>query len=209
MRSNPWPAASLALVAVGVLSLSMFAQAAPPTGETDTPASKKGVSKKAPVEKPEVKAASSNGASKGERRILLEAVRERAKLVHNIYATTLDVIHHRYFRGDRTAIPARSLEDVFSVIAKEENSEANWIAVNTKAMSINHRPKGEFEKQAATRIAAGDEAYESVEGGVYRRAQGISLMNKGCLGCHLGFGAADSKVKRFAGLVIEIPVEDK
>lgn len=118
-------------------------------------------------------------------------------------------MHHRYFRGDRTAIPARAMKDVFTAIAREEDIEAKWIAINTKAMSINHRAKGTFEKEAAKRIAAGDADYEAVEGGVYRRVEGISLMNGGCLGCHMGFGAADTKIKRFAGLVIAIPVTEE
>ena len=142
----------------------------------------------------------------GKKRVSGEVARQRAKLTHNIYSATLDAIHHRYFRDDRSTVPARAMEDVFSDIARKENIEARWIAVNAKAMSIDHRPKDEFEKRAAKEIAAGKPDYELVEKGVYRRAQGISLMNRGCLGCHLGF-AKPGKTKRFAGLVISIPVK--
>ncbi len=140
------------------------------------------------------------------KRITVEAARKRAKLTHNIYAATLDAVHHFYFRDDRSSVPARVMEDVFSEIAENESVDARWIAVNAKAMSIDHRPQDEFEKEAAKAIAAGKAEYEVIEDGVYRRAQGISLMGKGCLGCHMGFGASGS-IKRFAGLVITIPVK--
>ncbi len=138
-------------------------------------------------------------------RVSVEVARERAKLTHNIYASTLEVIHHRYFRDDRAVIPARAMEDVFADIAENEGIKANWIAVNAKPMNIHHRPKDDFEKLAAKTIAAGKPEYESVENGLYRRAVGISLMKRGCLTCHLGFGKS-SKIDRFAGLVITIPV---
>jgi len=142
------------------------------------------------------------------KRVSVEVARERAKLIHNIYSAALDAMHHRYFRGDRTAvIPARAMEDVFSEIAREENIKAKWIAVNTRAMSIDHRPDDGFEKQAAKAIGSGEREYEMAKDGVYRRAEGISLMNRGCLGCHLGFGTS-TKTDRFAGLVITINVTE-
>jgi hypothetical protein len=97
------------------------------------------------------------------------------------------------------------MEDLFSRIARQENIQARWIAVNTRAMSIDHRPRNDFERQAAKLIAAGKRDYELVQDGVYRRAQGISLMNKGCLNCHVGF-TVSGKSERFAGLVITIPL---
>jgi hypothetical protein len=38
---------------------------------------------------------------------------EQAKLLQEVFATTLDVIHERYFHGDHAAVPARAMEDVF------------------------------------------------------------------------------------------------
>ena len=140
-----------------------------------------------------------------QKRVSVEVARERAKLSHNIYSATLDVMHHRYFNNSRASVPARALEDVFDEIARVENMKARWFAVNAKAMSIDHEPQDEFEKQAAKAIAAGKSEFELVEGGLYRRAAGISLMDKGCLICHLRFGAS-GKTKRFAGLAISIPI---
>src|SRR4051812_45296850 len=66
--------------------------------------------------------------------VSVEEARERAKLLHRVYASTLDVMHHRYFRSDRATLPARALEDVFKDIEAETNIRARWIAVNTPAM---------------------------------------------------------------------------
>ena len=191
MRSTVWTVPCSILTLASVLCVAVVSLA-------ESPAAPKNES--SPDEKSD-----SSEKSDDTKRISVEVARERAKLTHNIYAATLDVIHHRYFREDRSSIPARAMEDVFSEIARQENIKANWIAVNTRAMSIDHEPQDDFEKQAAKAIAAGQREYELVEHGLYRRAQGISLMNRGCLGCHLGFGAT-GKIERFAGLVISIPV---
>jgi hypothetical protein len=46
----------------------------------------------------------------------------------------------------RHDIPSSSLEDVFAELKKQWNVEVVWMAVNAKAMSIDHRPKGGFEQ---------------------------------------------------------------
>ncbi|QDT97260.1 c-type heme family protein [Gimesia aquarii] len=142
------------------------------------------------------------------RLVSVEVARERAKLTHSIYATTLEAMHHHYFFHDRANVPARVMEDMFEDIARQENIKAKWIAVNAKAMSIDHEPESAFEKQAVKEISSGKPTYERVEKGVYRSAFAVSLMNNGCLGCHLGFGANENKKPRFAGLVISIPVKE-
>ena len=134
--------------------------------------------------------------------------RERAKLTHEIYAATLDVIHHRYFLNERSTIPARAMEDVFKRIERESKITARWISVNAKAMSVTHKPKTEFEKDAARTLGRGKaEKMEIVEDGYYRRVGTIRLTSA-CVSCHVGFGA-DPKVARFAGLVISIPVREE
>lgn len=189
MRSAVWTVHWLTITLVCVLcaAVALFAD---PLGGNELGAEEK---------------SNSTENSDDQKRVSVEVARERAKLTHNIYSATLDVMHHRYFRNDRSSVPARALEDVFTVIARRDNISAKWIAVNAPAMSINHEPQGDFEKQAAKAIAKGKREYELVEDGLYRRAEGISLMNRGCLGCHLGLGAS-GRTKRFAGLVITIPV---
>jgi len=99
------------------------------------------------------------------------------------------------------------MEDVFSAVAEETKSHARWIAVNTKAMSVDHEPESDFERQAAVAISGGKTDYAAVDKGFYRHARAIPLTG-GCLGCHVGFGAP-SKIPRFAGLVISIPVHEE
>ena len=166
-------------------------------------------------EPPEAAKATSSKAESGkegaatspERQALVEAARARAELLHKVYASTLDVMHHRYFRHDRATVPARAMEDVFAEMARQVGVEAKWLVVNAKEMSIDHKAKTEFDRRAVRAIASGEGAYEEVEKDWYRRAGAISLMNKGCLGCHLQFGSS-AKKERFAALVIAVPLKE-
>jgi len=140
-----------------------------------------------------------------EHRVSVEAARVRAKLMHEVYSATLDVMHHRYFHGDRAVVPARAMEDVFSEMERTSHTQANWISVNLKAMSIDHDPDTEFEKRAARELNADTNQIEVVEHGYYRQARTIPLTS-GCVSCHGGFFKTPSKKPKFAGLVISVPV---
>jgi cytochrome c553 len=180
-------------LASGVAALGLLALSADPAGVSAQP--------------PAGPKAASDG--KGEAPVSVEEARERGKLLHRVYSSTLDVMHHRYFRTDRATLPARALEDVFKDIEAETNIKARWIAVNTTAMSIHHEPETEFEKKATRQLAAGETEFEQVEDGVYQRA-GVIPLKGGCVGCHAGpQSAANAKIPRFAGLVIRIPVKTK
>jgi hypothetical protein len=144
----------------------------------------------------------------GGKRVTVAEARERAKLMHNIYAATLDVMHHHYFRRDRSVLPARALEDVFAEMDKQSNIKAGWISVNTKAMSVHHEPKNDLEKNAAKAIAAGKGEFELVENGFYHRAGAIPL-GSGCVNCHTEFFSKPPQTQRFAGLVISVPINKK
>jgi hypothetical protein len=141
-----------------------------------------------------------------DRRVPVAVARDRAKLMHEVYAATLDSMHHHYFRRERAVLPARALEDVFTQVGRRSGVEGRWIAVNTPAMSIDHEPKTAFEKRAAAAIAAGKDSYEQVEGGVYRRAGAIPL-GAGCVSCHSRSFTTPDKTPRFAGLVVTVPVK--
>lgn len=144
-------------------------------------------------------------SSVGEDRVTVEVARDRAKLMHRIYTATLDVIHERYFHGDRAMVPARALEDVFYEMQRQSGVQARWIAVNVKPMSVDHEAESEFEKRAAKEIAAGKLHAEVVDGGYYRRAGAIPLTS-GCISCHDGFFRKPSTKPKFAALVISVPV---
>ena len=135
----------------------------------------------------------------------LAAAREKARTMHSVYAATLDVMHDRYFHGERAVVPARALEDVFVEIKRQSKVEARWISVNTKPMSIDHEPKSPFEKQAARELAAGKEEFERVEEGFYLRAGPIPL-HGGCTSCHSGFFSQGATSPRYAGLIIRVPL---
>jgi hypothetical protein len=139
-------------------------------------------------------------------RLSLEKARERAELMHEIYSASLDAMHERYFHGDKAVVPARAMEDVFRDIEDRTHSQARWISASFTAMSLDHEPKSEFEKLAAKRLAKGTAVVETIEAGYYRRAGGIPLTS-GCISCHSGMFGGRSPAKRFAGLVISIPIE--
>lgn len=142
-----------------------------------------------------------------EGRVPVEVARDRAKVMHDVYAASLDMMHHHYFHRNRAVVPARALEDVFDVIKEQSNVEAQWIAVNMKAMSVDHVPKTKFAKRAAQEIAAGKPEIEEVEGGYYRRAGAIPLASS-CVGCHGGFFKEPTKTPKFAGLIISVPIAE-
>jgi hypothetical protein len=135
----------------------------------------------------------------------VQVARDRAQLLHRVYASTLDVMHDHYFQANRAVLPARAMEDVFSRIADEAKIEARWISVNTPPMSVSHAPRTEFEKQAAEVLDSGKPFYERIEQGVYSRAAPIPLSG-GCVNCHMGFFKDVGSKPRVAGLVIRIPV---
>lgn len=140
--------------------------------------------------------------------VSVAVARDRAQLLHGVYSATLDVMHDRYFHGERATVPARALEDVFAEMSRAAKIDARWISVNTRPMSIGHEPKGDFEKQAAKEIAAGKEFYEQIDAGVYRRAAVIPLHDS-CVHCHVGLFAEATKTRRFAGLIISMPIADQ
>ena len=136
---------------------------------------------------------------------VIDLARDRAQVMHDVYAATLDVLHHRYFHRDRAIIPARAMQDIFDEIERQSKTEARWISASLKPMSVDHEPTSDFEKRAAKEIAAGTEQLEVVEDGYYRRAGAIPLSD-GCVGCHGGFFKPQSKTPKFAGLVISVPI---
>ncbi len=141
--------------------------------------------------------------------LTVDEARRQAKLLHSTYEATLHTVHREYFsEAGRTPIPARVLEDVFYWVDEETHGETRWIAVNTEAMSIEHNPKSEFEKAAAKVLATGEEEFEQVDNGMYRRAGAITLFAS-CLKCHESSLTQLRTKKRVAGLVINIPVVSK
>lgn len=194
MNSRPGFRRYAIVGAAGVLCVTFALRAQPPSGATDSPVG----------DKPAIAAGESDAAHG----VSVGVARDRARLMHDIYASTLDMLHHRYFHKDRSIIPARAMEDVFSEMARQSKVKARWISVNTAPMSIDHEPQSQFEKQAATEIASGKGEFELVEDGYYHRAAAIPL-KAGCVGCHTGFFNAQGKSPRYAGLVISVPVTGK
>ncbi|MFO1007996.1 MAG: hypothetical protein U0929_18705, partial [Planctomycetaceae bacterium] len=88
----------MSVAAIGIALISAALCSAPQGGET--PAETSPPKKKAPV-------------IEDKDRVPVEVARDRAKLMHDIYTATLDVMHHRYFHREKSVVPARAMEDVF------------------------------------------------------------------------------------------------
>ena len=60
----------------------------------------------------------------------------------------------------------------------------SFLAVNTAAMNVDHKPRTEFEHVAVRALESGKEAFEASNGEVYRRA-GVIRLSSQCLKCHV------------------------
>ncbi|HVW38170.1 MAG TPA: DUF3365 domain-containing protein [Pirellulales bacterium] len=202
--TNRLASLSLAGGVIGAMCVALAMSAEPEGQPAGEPAPKQPAAEQPATEQPG-EAAEAAQAAEQAKPLSVEAARERAKLMHEMYHATLHVMHDHYFHDSRAVVPARALEDVFEELAFSRKVEAKWISVNTRAMSLRHEPASEFEKKAAEEIGAGRKEYERVEDGYYERAAAIPL-TAGCINCHVGFFKQPPKSPRFAGLVIRMRV---
>ncbi len=136
-----------------------------------------------------------------------EEARARARLLHEAFHATLQFVHEEYYReGERLALPAATLERVFRELAARRNVKLRWLAVNAKAMNVDHQPQDEFEKASVAALTEGKDEFARVENDVYRHAGRITLTSD-CLKCHLP--GRTSTRDRSAALVISIPLAKK
>ena len=156
-----------------------------------------------PQEARQEKSASPGSTAKEGGPVTVDEARRRAKLLHETYVATLQVMHRYYFKDEERTVPSRALEDVFSRVASRQKVHANWIAVSARAMSIDNVPKTKFEKRAARELRRGKNEFEQVADGEFRRAGAVVLFAN-CIRCHET--RARSPV---AGLVIRMPVVEK
>lgn len=139
----------------------------------------------------------------GEERLVEEA-KLRSQLLHEVLHGALQVMHRDFFKEEeKSKIPSESLEDVFEEMEKTWGVKIEWLAVDTKAMNVDHRADDAFEKKAVEVISSGAEAHEMKEGAYYRYAGVIPLGNR-CLKCHVP--DRTSLEERKAAVVISMPL---
>lgn len=135
----------------------------------------------------------------------IEEARGRARLLHETIHGSLQVMHRDFFREDEgMPIPSHSLEDVFKELARSHKVNLRWLAINARAMDIDHEPKSDFDKAAVDVLKTGKEFYESQTDGLYQYVGTIRL-SASCLKCHLP--ARSSNDDRAAGLVIQMSLK--
>ena len=132
--------------------------------------------------------------------------RGRARILETVYISTLQNIHRNYFGNDqKLPVPSRVLEDVFYSLNRGNGIKSRWIAVNTPAMNIEHKPKPGFEARAVAALTANKSRFEEVKAGVFYSARSVTLLAS-CQRCHLSALAQQNGGRRIAGLIIEIPL---
>src|SRR5690606_38399994 len=133
--------------------------------------------------------------------------RRQAELLHDAIDSTLDVVHHQFYREDEgLPIPAASLKDVFAELQRRRNVRLRWLAVDAQPMNTDHKPANDFEKQAVQAIAAGGKVVEQANGNVYQRVAPIKLGSE-CLKCHLP--SRTSTENRTAALIVSMKVRSQ
>ena len=135
----------------------------------------------------------------------VDEARRRARLLHEAIHGTLQVMHRDFFNDEESLkIPSQSLEDVFSELEKTQQVTLRWLAVNTEAMDVDHKPQDEFEKAAAKALSQDKKEYEQASDTSYRYAGTIRLSAR-CLKCHVP--DRKSLEDRAAALVITMPLK--
>ncbi len=137
--------------------------------------------------------------------VTLDEARGQARLLHETIHATLQVVHRQYYREDEgIPLPASTLETVFDELQASRNIKLHWLAVDAQPMSVDHKPRNEFEKNAVAALKAGKTSFELAEHDVFRHAGAITLSNQ-CLKCHLP--TRTSTKARTAALVITMPLK--
>ena len=140
--------------------------------------------------------------------ITIDEARGRVRILETVYLSSLQNIHRNYFRDDqRLPIPSRVLEDVFYSVNSRNGIKSRWIAVNTPAMNVEHKPKPGFETRAAAALTAKKSRFEEIKGDVLYSARSVTLLAS-CQRCHLSALAQQNGGRRVAGLVIEISLKN-
>lgn len=126
----------------------------------------------------------------------------RARLLHETIHATLQIVHHEYYREDEALkIPAATLKTVFRELARRQNVELHWLAVNAQAMNVDHVPRDDFDRQAVKALAAGQPEFTYQDEKSFFYAGAITL-DSSCLKCHAP--TRNSNRDRAAALVIKM-----
>ncbi len=137
----------------------------------------------------------------------VEEARIRARILHEAFGGALQVMHRDYFREDqRLKLPSKSLEDVFKEMAATHQVQLRWLAVNAKAMSVNHKPQNEFEEQVVKELSSGKDEFELANEDSFQFAGSIPL-SASCVRCHVRSRTSNAEKK--AALVITMPLRKK
>ncbi len=99
----------------------------------------------------------------------MQQARRQAEILHDTLHSTLQVVHHRYYREDEgLLLPAAALREIFADVEKRQKIELHWLAVEGEVMNTDHRARDEFEQAAVTALKADRPFHEEVTEKAYR-----------------------------------------
>jgi hypothetical protein len=131
--------------------------------------------------------------------------RGRARLLYESLHGTLQVVHRDFFDEEESlTTPSKSLEDVFEELARTQKVTLKWVAVDTTAMNIDHKARGEYQKKVVDVLSSGKNEYEEVKDNTYLFAGSIRLSSR-CLKCHVP--RRSNNKNRTAALLISMPMK--
>ncbi len=71
---------------------------------------------------------------------VVQQARRQAEILHDTLHSTLQVVHHRYYREDEgLLLPAAALREIFADVEKRQKIELHWLAVEGEVMNTDHR----------------------------------------------------------------------
>ncbi len=116
--------------------------------------------------------------------VSVEEARRTVELLNDVYQVSLQEIHRRFpIGGGQPIVAALVIRDIQKRVSNRRGVQSRFLAVDTRAMNLDHAAKDAFERRAVEKLAAGARRWEVVENGQLRVATVVPLGGT-CFPCH-------------------------
>lgn len=128
-----------------------------------------------------------------------EVARLQAAMLSDLYQELLRETHKLYPTRPGRPVAATVVRQVQERMRRAGHPESRFLAVNAVLMNPDHRARDSFEREAARRLASGEESVELVEQGEgrgaarYYRAAMVVPLGSGCGSCHWSQGGLGAR----------------
>lgn len=118
----------------------------------------------------------------------LDRTRQQAKMLDDLYKTTVVLVTEHYVATPKTLSAATAAKALFSEMEKKGWHQVRLVGLTTPLFKKENAPADPFEKAAAARLLAGDASHEAVvteKGRQYLRyATPVPVVMEKCVMCH-------------------------